>query len=969
MLITIPGDVDVRVQPGVTAAQLLTHCGLERGWCGPTELDPDHPVGLAPLVHAARITPAPAPACLPLRAPHLNVIEGPDAGAVAPLTPRLLVGRHSDCDVVVDDPTVSGEHATVTTGDVRQGRDVRVRDMRSENGTAAAGGRRLRAGDTFTVGRTTIGLAGITSDDDDATRGTPPMRWTALVAGLGSGLMLAAVTGRWALALVGVLPATLPWLAHLRRKRAAPAEPWQPPVGPLAVRGEPADVSGYVRAVLLTRERAPLEDRWREPWTRWLPPAQDGDEIVEIAPGAPWPSWAAGRIDVTADSRIEDDGVHPRTLGPLAMTAATADLAARRLAGDAPADELPTSVRWADLVANADTHPTPRDSGTARSLSVRIGASEAGPYALDLDADGPHFLVAGTTGAGKSVALETIVAALAHAHSPEDLNLALIDFKGGAGLRGCMGLPHVSATLTDLDGALANRAIAGLAHELETRKAALETHGLSSLTEWERRGDAPARLLVVIDEYQEIAARHSSFLPDLARIAAQGRSLGLHLILATQRPAGAVTPEVRANVSTTIALRVASDSESHDLLGTSAAAAISAATPGRAVISRGGELTEVQVAAPDADPSPTITRVGEPLPPGRPLADVATTRWAGHTAAAPLWRDPLPAQWSIDGWSDAEPGIAVGIADRPAERAQGVVRWDPGTGPAIIIGPPRSGRTGALQALAAQAVHEGLTPVWLPRDPRLASRTLYLTASRQDVLLLVDNMESVLAALATVDDGAAVEDLMRRPALRLPTAMVGGPGMPARLSTSAGLVAVLSGLEPTVAQQWGVPRAAATDTAASPGRGVARNDGRWDGIQLAMSERVEDTALVAALHAGDHAAHDTVARRSSGTWGIGGDDARAVLAPTGHVAVVGPPGPEREAVAQSLGAEEVTCVDLPALVPSSATTVIVTEPTARAVRGGAPHQGRGLTDPAPMPGHGVLGQSGKASAVRLDLVR
>lgn len=969
MLITLPGDVDVRVRPGVVAAELLSAGGLTHGWCGPTKLDPDHPVGLPPLVDAARITPVPAPSSLPVRVPHLRVVEGPDAGAVAALASQLVVGRHHTCDVLVQDPTVSGEHATVTTGDVRRGKDVRVRDLRSANGTVAAAGRRLRAGDTFTVGRTTISLVGIDEEDGEADRARPPMRWSALVAGAGTGLMLAAMTGRWALALVGVLPAALPWLGHLRRKRLPPSQPWEPPAGPLAVRGEPAAVAGYVRAVLVTRGRAPFEDRWREPWTRWLPPPITGDDIVELAPDDPWPSWCAGRVDVAADQRVEDDGVLPRTLGPLAMTAATADVTARRLAAHSPADDLPPHVRWADLTgttaANPHHLPAPHPAGASRSLTARIGATATEPFVLDLDADGPHFLVAGTTGAGKSVALETIVTALAYAHGPKDLNLALIDFKGGAGLRGCMGLPHVSATLTDLDGALANRAIAGLAHELETRKSALEKHGLSSLAEWEKRGDAPARLLVVIDEYQEIAARHSSFLPDLARIAAQGRSLGLHLILATQRPAGAVTPEVRANVSTTIALRVASDSESHDLLGTAAAADIPATTPGRAVIARGGELTEVQIAAPDADPSPAIQRIGQAATAGKPLADVAATRWEGQPSAPALWRDPLPTQWDIDASPQPPGDIAVGLMDRPAERTQGVARWDPRTGPAVIVGPPRSGRTSALRALAVQAVGAGLTPVWLPTHPRLASRTLHLAAGRQDVLLIVDDAEATLAWLAEVDDGAAVEDLLRRPALRLPTALAGGPGMSTRLAASAGVVAVLGGLEPTVAQQWGVPRTAATDTTVMPGRGMVRATGRWDGVQLALASRHVGSPLVTALEAVGNQAGATGAP----VWGVGGDDGVAVSVPNGKVAVVGPAGPDRDAVAASLPEGTVTSVDLAALIPSDTQAIVVSEPTARAVRAVAPHSWRGLTDPTPLAGQVVLVVNGQAKAVKLTGVQ
>lgn len=963
----------MRVRPGIPAAQLLSACGLTQGWCGPVKLDPEHPVGQAPLIHGARISATPQPSTLPLTGPRLQVREGPDAGALIPLATQLVVGRYDSCDVVIDDPTVSGEHATVSVKDVRRGRHVRVRDMRSANGTVTLGGRRLRAGDVFTVGRTTIELAGVEQDEGGAHK-APPFRWTALVAGAGSGLMFAAMTGRWTLALVGVVPAALPWLAQLRRKRAPAPEPWQPPPGPLAVRGKPAQVAGYVRAVLLARGRRPLDERWREPWTRWLDEPASGDEIIGLAPGEPWPSWSAGRVDVASDHRVEDDQVQPRTLGPLSVSAGTADIAARRQAAAAPTDGLPSAVRWADLpgtaVAKPGDLPAPLPPGRSRSLQVRIGSAAEGPYVLDLDADGPHFLVAGTTGAGKSVALETIVAALAYQHGPADLNLALIDFKGGAGLRACMGLPHVSATLTDLDGALASRAIAGLAHELETRKAALETHGLSSLAEWEARGGAPARLLVVIDEYQEIAARYATFLPDIARIAAQGRSLGLHLVLATQRPAGAVTPEVRANVSTTIALRVASDSESHDLVGSAAAAQISPATPGRAIVARGGQLTEVQIAAPGAEASPPIVRVGEPVAAGRPLANVAAARWQGHATAPALWRAPLPSRWDVDTVNVDQPGIAMGYADRPTERTQGVVSWEPSSGPAIVVGPPRAGRTSALRAIAAQAEGMGLTPVWLPKDPRLASRTLHLAANRDDVLVLVDDMEAALTWLAEADDGAAVDDLLRRPALRLPTAMAGGPGMPSRLASSAGVLAVLSGLEPTVAQQWGVPRSVTTNGPAVPGRGVIRAAGHWDAVQLAVTGREVGTQLVADLGTGNNVGEPGGPTRAKGNgradmWGVGGDDAGAVPAPTERVAIVGPPGPERDAIADSMPNAHVECVDLPALIPQGVDTVIVSEPTARAVRAVAPHHWRGLATPTPLAGHVVLVTGGTALAVRL----
>lgn len=186
--------------------------------------------------------------------------------------------------------------------------------------------------------------------------------------------------------------------------------------------------------------------------------------------------------------------------------------------------------------------------------------------------------------------------------------------------------------------------------------------------------------------------------------------------------------------------------------------------------------------------------------------------------------------------------------------------------------------------------------------------------------------------------------------------------MSSRLATSAGVIAVLSGLEATVAQQWGVPRAAVTETNPTPGRGVIRSQGQWDAVQLAWSDQEAGTQLAASLETASPAN-----QVSPAPWGIGGDYRKEISPPTGHVAIVGPPGPERDALAESLADAQVTCVELPALVPSDATAVIVNQPTARAVRAVAPHQWRGVTDPAPLPGHVVVVQGGQATAVRLVL--
>ncbi len=964
MRITAPGDIDLDVRPGATAAEVMAIAGLTHAWCGPVELDPDHPAGVPPLVHGARLSPTAAPSCLPPMGPHLVVAEGPDAGHTATLGSPVLIGRGEGAELRIDDPAVSAEHVLVS-GTTR----IRVRDLRSANGTRAPRLRRLRSGDDLIIGRSRVAVVDPTADAQGTEAPTPDKRstpdatrrWGMLAGGLASGAALAAMTGRWQFAFVGLLPAAAPWVAQVFSRRDQVRECTPPiPVGPIAVRGEPEPARGYIRALLVERGRRPADDEWLEPWMRWLAPAAASDRIVRIDPHTAWPSWCPTRVDVTEHSRTEHSrterhGDEVRTLLPLAMSAATADRLARRRASTAIEEPLPSQTRWADLASATlpDLPPT-----GSRSPRAAIGATADGPLVLDLDADGPHFLVAGTTGSGKSVALETLVTSLAYAYSPSDLTLALVDFKGGAGLRECMDLPHVAATLTDLDGALARRALAGLSHELATRKAALRERGFASLPEWEATGDAPPRLVVVIDEYQEIVSAHQTFLPDLARIAAQGRSLGLHLVLATQRPAGAVTPEVRANVSTTIALRVASSAESRDLLGTSDAAHIPASRPGRAIVARGSHHVETQIASPDAEPSPSVVRADRPRTRGTHAAVAAAERWRDDKPAQALWLPPLPLRWQPE--APRQGTIALARIDRPSLRAQHDAEWDPLEGAAIVIGTPRSGRTSALWSIAYQARAAGLTPVMLPIDPRLASRTLAIAAERPEILLIIDDIDAALTRLATVDDGTAVEDLTRRSALRLPTAIAGGPATPMRLAAAAAVVAVATGVDPTLAAQWGVPRTLVEHAGTpAPGRAHIRHHGDWNLGQLACHDSESADSLVHALPTKEQVV------RQPGVLGIGGDNATALVVPPGPVTVVGPPGPTQKAVLGVLSGTEVTTVELPALVRPGAAAVVITEPTARAVRQLAPHSWRGVTDPHPVPGRVVIVQDGRAQAVQL----
>ncbi|WP_432571639.1 FtsK/SpoIIIE domain-containing protein, partial [Kineococcus sp. SYSU DK005] len=224
-----------------------------------------------------------------------------------------------------------------------------------------------------------------------------------------------------------------------------------------------------------------------------------------------------------------------------------------------------------------------------------LGATAAGPCRLDLVADGPHVLVAGTTGSGKSVLLRALVLSLALQAPPDAVRFVLVDYKGGAAFAGCAGLPHVDGLVTDLDEHLAQRVLRSLRAEVRRREGVLRAAGAADVAHLPAGSPAAAavpRLVVVVDEFRVLAQELPGFVDGLVRLAAVGRSLGLHLVLATQRPAGVVSPEIRANTNARIALRVQDRADAEDVVGDASPAAISDTTPGRAVLRRGSRGLE-----------------------------------------------------------------------------------------------------------------------------------------------------------------------------------------------------------------------------------------------------------------------------------------------------------------------------------------------------------------------------------------
>lgn len=226
---------------------------------------------------------------------------------------------------------------------------------------------------------------------------------------------------------------------------------------------------------------------------------------------------------------------------------------------------------------------------------VMIGRGADGDIGIDLFADGPHALVAGTTGSGKSLLLQTWLLAMALAQPPRRLQFVLIDFKGGATFAPLQDLPHTDSVLDDFDSGLAFRALVSVRAEITRRERLLADHGCADVADLT---DPPPRLIVVIDEFHALMASHPRAADLLEHLTALGRSLGVHLVLATQRPMGVVTGQMKANINIRVCLRVRDETDSFDVIGTDAGALLPADKPGAACLDSGISVTQFRVAVP-----------------------------------------------------------------------------------------------------------------------------------------------------------------------------------------------------------------------------------------------------------------------------------------------------------------------------------------------------------------------------------
>ncbi|GAB3545556.1 hypothetical protein GCM10027404_04270 [Arthrobacter tumbae] len=422
----------------------------------------------------------------------------------------------------------------------------------------------------------------------------------------------------------------------------------------------------------------------------------------------------------------------------------TFELLARAMGTHAsPQAAAGTQAPVPEAVALPDLIPCGSESIAARwraspdnaRMTTAIGSSSAGPLTFDLVTDGPHMLVAGTTGAGKSQFLRTLVLGLALNHSPGNLNFLFIDFKGGSGLGVLAPLPHVTGMLTDLSAAAVSRALVSLKAEVKRREALFADVGAADYLEYSERSSRPLpRLITVIDEFRMLSDEVPGSVHELMRIATLGRSLGMHLVLATQRPQGAITSDIRANITASVALRVQSAMESQDVLESAAASSIPVNLPGRGFLRiASGQPIEFQTAtttapgtaslAPrimtfasflasgsDADISFDRARhrahEGEPSAVDSLHALVASAISASRTLPLPPLRAPVrPTLPATIARSIAVPPniLQLGLLDIPEQQEQRPLAWEPAQHSHLaLVGQPGSGLAGVLSYVSAE---------------------------------------------------------------------------------------------------------------------------------------------------------------------------------------------------------------------------------------------------------------------------
>ncbi|SDM10911.1 DNA segregation ATPase FtsK/SpoIIIE, S-DNA-T family [Corynebacterium mycetoides] len=520
-------------------------------------------------------------------------------------------------------------------------------------------------------------------------------------------------------------------------------------------------------------------------WTKWLPHTRSPERAEFRVVLADTSHAHAALLDPDADCVIVvhpdagyvadeevfqlvcDEHIVARTLQgeevlgtPDRFSAREAELVARQLAyyrrpekagAAGSAGELLPMLGFADI-DDLNPHSMWRGrDGTRQRLVVPFGSTPQGvPVHLDLKESahggmGPHGLCIGATGSGKSELLRTLVAALAATHSPEELNLVLVDFKGGATFLGCEGLPHTSAVITNLEdeAVLVERMYDAISGELNRRQEVLRSAGnVANVTDYSdaRRTRRPEldplpSLVIIVDEFSELLGQHPHFADLFVAVGRLGRSLGVHLLLASQRLEEGRLRGLDSHLSYRIGLKTFSAAESRQVLGVPDAYELPG-EPGSGYLKAGSpELTRFRAAyvsgpltrrsaAPEPGDAPGVglfTGWEPPDPAGSAadgvIVDESTTLLDAVVAKArdvaeargmrahTVWLPPLPQRVELSAVCES-PGplsVAIGVVDDPYHQRQEhlVVDLSVAGGHLAIAGGPQTGKSMALRTIVS----------------------------------------------------------------------------------------------------------------------------------------------------------------------------------------------------------------------------------------------------------------------------
>ena len=469
-----------------------------------------------------------------------------------------------------------------------------------------------------------------------------------------------------------------------------------------------------------------------------------------------------------------------RTFTPdIMVTQKTADsfalhMARVRLEDSSGRGSMPESLGFLEMygvgnVSHLNVLQRWADGDASRSLQAMVGMDDRGERAfLDLheDVHGPHGLIAGTTGSGKSEFIITYILSLCASYAPDEVAFVIIDYKGG-GLAGAFHneqhhLPHLAGTITNLDGSSIGRSLVSIKSELKRRQRAFndarEATGEATMDIYKylacyRQGilsEPMPYLIIIADEFAELKQQEPEFMDELVSAARIGRSLGVHLVLATQKPTGVVDDQIWSNARLKISLKVADATDSREMIRRDDAARLT--RPGEFMLLVGYDesfwsgqaayagmpYTPKERFEPRRDDAVELLDAeGETVARLKPrrtaqkqttselnavLEQVERASRASGKQARRLWLDPLPAQVSLmdlrqryGSWEDGVLTCVVGEADDPGNQRRFLYGLDLAqVGNVVLYGSQSSGVERLLVAMAlSMTMEHGSDELWL----------------------------------------------------------------------------------------------------------------------------------------------------------------------------------------------------------------------------------------------------------------